>query len=572
MNARRFVAAGAFALGLVLASSPARIAAENPDRAVYRVRVDVDALDQLRRTIDVWAFLPADRDVPPARGEAIVLLDTEELETLRAAGLEPEIDRQRTDLHLAPRPARKGVVGAIPNYPCYRTVEQTHADLAAAAAARPEIAEWLDLGDSWEKENLDAGYDLPALVLTNEAIPGPKPKLVILAAQHAREYATAEIATRFLLELVEGYSVDPEITWLLDHREIHGIAQANPDGRKRAEAGSFWRKNANNDFCADTGARGVDTNRNASFLWGGSGSSNNGCSEIFRGPSAASEPETIAVEDYLATIFPDRKGDLDSPAPADTEGLFLSLHSFGELVLYPWEAMPQSSPNHAALRTLGRKLAHRADYTACQDCLGTASGTPVDLAYGEYGVAAYTLEVGNNFFEPCDDFESTVWPEVREILLYAAKAARRPYLAPAGPDVVELVLSASVVGPGTDVTVTATLDDTRHAPPGPDGESPESVDAILSARLSIDAPPESSPSVLYDLAPVDGAFDEALEVARVVLDTTDLAAGRHLVHVVAEDSSGAVGVSSAAWLEIRESIFADGFESGDPGAWSKFDG
>ena len=42
-------------------------------------------------------------------------------------------------------------MGGIPDYPCYRTVEETYADLADLAAAYPDLASWNDIGDSWDK-------------------------------------------------------------------------------------------------------------------------------------------------------------------------------------------------------------------------------------------------------------------------------------------------------------------------------------------------------------------------------------------------------------------------------------
>ena len=63
------------------------------------------------------------------------------------------------------------------------------------------------------------GYDLQVLRLTNSATPGPKPKLFVHGAIHAREYTTAELVTRFGEELVAGYGIDPDATWLLDHHD-----------------------------------------------------------------------------------------------------------------------------------------------------------------------------------------------------------------------------------------------------------------------------------------------------------------------------------------------------------------
>ena len=80
-----------------------------------------------------------------------------------------------------------------------------------------------------------------------------------MAAIHARELTTAEVATRFAEQLVQRYGVDPDVTWLLDYNEVHILAQSNPDGRKMAEAdagnpnianeNAYWRKNVNNTLC-----------------------------------------------------------------------------------------------------------------------------------------------------------------------------------------------------------------------------------------------------------------------------------------------------------------------------------
>ncbi|MEM8931585.1 MAG: M14 family zinc carboxypeptidase, partial [Acidobacteriota bacterium] len=236
----------------------------SPELAVYRLAADLGQLSALRRSVDVWAYSPATAD---QAGEATVLLAPHEVEALLTAGFDLRLDEAQTRRHVDPIAVSRGASG-IPGFSCYRTVEETYADLAAAATARPELATWQDLGDSWEKTNLASGYDVPVLILTNGAITGPKPTLVLIAAMHAREYTTAELATRFALHMIAEYGTDPEVTWLLDHREIHVIPQMNPDGRKQAEGGKFWRKNANNDHCGNSDSRGVDLNRNASFLWG----------------------------------------------------------------------------------------------------------------------------------------------------------------------------------------------------------------------------------------------------------------------------------------------------------------
>ena len=540
------------------------------DMAVYRSKVSLPTLDTLRREVDVWSYVPS-------TGEAILYLDPGQVRRLRERGLSPELDHERmAELDRAHRArlqhqeaVRAGtrVGGGIPGFPCYRTVEETYADLAAAAAAHPQLARWLDIGDSWEKTMGQGGYDHHVLVLGNQQIPGPKPVFLLMAAMHAREYSTAEIATRFALHLLEGYGQDPEATWLLDHREIHVVAQQNPDGRKRAEAGSSWRKNTNNDFCSDSNNRGVDLNRNSTIFWGGPSSSGSQCNELYRGPSAASEPETQTIEDYMTQVFIDQKGDMDDPAPDDAEGVFISLHSFGGLVLTPWESTHDDSPNHDQLQTLGRRFGFYNDYTVCQDCFGAASGTTVDAAYGEFGVAAYTFEVGSSFFQSCSTFESQVYPENLPALIYAAKVADRPYQKASGPSALDLQLSSATVNLGETVTLSAAIDDTRF---DSNGNGTEPTQPILSTRFATDlAVLESGGGTAMDA--MDGAFDETREDVSAMIDTTTLGAGRHLIFVVGTDTTSQAGPPGAVFLEVLAAgdIFEDGFEAGSTAAWSQ---
>jgi carboxypeptidase T len=114
-------------------------------------------------------------------------------------------------------------VNGIPGYACYRTVEETYTSLQNLATAYPNLAEVLDIGNSWEKATPNGlpGYDLNVLKLTNRSLPGPKPIFFLMAAIHAREYVTAETALRFAENLLTQYGHDADATWLLDHFELH---------------------------------------------------------------------------------------------------------------------------------------------------------------------------------------------------------------------------------------------------------------------------------------------------------------------------------------------------------------
>jgi len=78
-------------------------------------------------------------------------------------------------------------LAGIAGYPCYRTVEETFSTAEAIVADHPQLATWIDIGDSWEKSAPGGkpGYDMMVLRLTNAAVSGPKPKLFIISSIQA---------------------------------------------------------------------------------------------------------------------------------------------------------------------------------------------------------------------------------------------------------------------------------------------------------------------------------------------------------------------------------------------------
>ena len=100
---------------------------------------------------------------------------------------------------------------------------------------------------------------------------------------------------------------------------------ANPDGYQYTfDHERLWRKNLrDNDGDGEiTAADGVDPNRNFDEHWGydNEGSSPDPADETYRGPSAASEPETQAMQGLIDRIKPKFQS---------------NFHSFGEWLLYP---------------------------------------------------------------------------------------------------------------------------------------------------------------------------------------------------------------------------------------------
>ncbi|PNY80759.1 M14 family zinc carboxypeptidase [Deinococcus koreensis] len=435
---------------------------------------------------------------------------------------------------------------SIPGYSCYRTVEETYASAQNLVTQYPNLASWTSIGPTWLKTRNQGGYDMQVLTLTNKATTGVKPKLLVTGSIHAREYTPAELTTRFAEYLLSNYGKDADVTWMLDTQEVQLVLQTNPDGRKKAEAGASWRKNVNNTNACATSAFGTDLNRNFSFLWNTGGSSADPCNETYRGPSAASEPETQNVQTLMRNVFGDHRGPaLTDAAPSDTMGVYVDVHSYSDLVLWPWGHTATVAPNGVAMQSLGRKLAYFNGYTPEQSIgLYATSGTTTDFAYGELGVAAYTIELGTAFFEPCSTFTGTILPQNQAALLYALRVARAPYLLGGGADVLNLSAPASVAS-GNAFTLNASADNTRFN--NSNGAEPSRT--VASAEYTIDTPFWDG-AVPQPVNAADGTFNASVEGLSVSIPTTGLSQGRHTVYVRAKNSAGGYGPVSAVFVTV----------------------
>lgn len=529
-----------------VAPGPAVVTVETRDRAL------------IGRLAQTHGHLAVDPDQGTVTFEADALTRA----ALAAAKIPYRVDEAATAALRATPQALPGQAKGIPGFPCYRTVAETRARYLELAAQYPELVQIVDIGDSWERvaNVAGGGRDLEVLRLTHAAVAGDKPKLFVMTAVHAREYTTAELGLRFAEWLLAGHGRDADATWLLDHQEVHLLVQSNPDGRVQAEAGLSWRKNTNRGYCgATSNNRGADLNRNFGFKWaqavGGTGSSPNPCDLTYRGPSPASEPETQAIAAHLRALYPDRRGPLDTdPAPPDTPGLFLDLHSYSRLVLWPWgwtaTGAAGRAPNATAYEALGRRLAWFNGYRPIQsNDLYPTDGTTIDEAYGELGVAALTFELGTAFFQDCASFESTIFPDNLRALIYAARVTRAPYRWPAGPEVVPVVASPPQAFAGDTIRIEASADDTRFSNLG---NGTETAQAVASAQLTIGMPPWEPGALPLPMAAIDGAFDAPREAVQATISASALGPGPQLVYVQARDAAGHSGPPAAVAVRIVE--------------------
>ena len=204
------------------------------------------------------------------------------------------------------------------------------------------LADFPDIVASRSTGTTYGGRDIIALQVTKDAtgadIPD-RPAVLYNAMQHAREWLAGETCRRTLEYFVDNYGKDTsagiEVTKLVNTTELWFVCVNNPDGYEYTftPGHRLWRKNlADNDHNGEiTTEDGVDPNRNFSSHWGldPDGSSADPTSETYRGPSAASEPETQAMESLFDEIHPVfQKND----------------HTAAQLLLYP-QGFQQDTPS-----------------------------------------------------------------------------------------------------------------------------------------------------------------------------------------------------------------------------------
>ncbi|KAG0704430.1 Carboxypeptidase B [Chionoecetes opilio] len=272
----------------------------------------------------------------------------------------------------------------------------------------------------------DEGRPVGVVRITDPTATGPKKKIWIEGGIHAREWISPAVTTFLIHQLVTNPTWQP----LLRVTEWYLVPVANPDGYQHSFSrddtrARLWRKNRRNNVNAR--CKGVDLNRNWDLKWG-VGASGNPCSETYKGSSAFSEPETQGLERMMRLI-----GDID---------LFITFHSFGQTVLYPWGWTVKPPANVNMLKRVARKFADTVrkesngstvyEIGGSGPLYGLASGATDDWAYGELAVPlSYTIELPDKghfgFLLPESRISSTVMETASGVYCMAS------YISNTGP-------------------------------------------------------------------------------------------------------------------------------------------
>ncbi|NIO29559.1 MAG: T9SS type A sorting domain-containing protein [Candidatus Latescibacteria bacterium] len=332
-----------------------------------------------------------------------------DLGILRDSGGRLKIIQSDLKAHYAAR-----VVG--PGFGAYHTYSEAIAFMDSLRSLYPNV-----ISEKWSLGQSHEGRDLWCFRLSdNPDIDEGEPEILFDGLHHGREIMASETTLLLAGHLAQNYGSNPEVTYLLDSREIYFVPIVNPDGLVYNETtdpggGGMWRKNRRDN---GGGCYGVDLNRNYPYMWGAPGSIGDSCVATYRGPFAGSEPEVQAMMSLInAHQFVTHQ----------------TFHSFGGFTLYPWGYTPDPTPDAHIFEHMAGLMTRHNHYEPGQACttLYPVVGCAHDWAYGAQGehgkIFSLCNELGYSYdgFWPPEErripiFQENLWPSIYLIRAAAA--------------------------------------------------------------------------------------------------------------------------------------------------------
>lgn len=281
------------------------------------------------------------------------------------------------------------------NWNAYHRLNTIHSWMDSLAEQYPSLVTIFNIGNSTE------GRPLKVMKISTGGANSNKPAIWLDGGIHAREWISPATVSYMANELIT-QAVRKRQTKYIEAFDWYIDPVLNPDGYEYTHVGDrLWRKTRSGGTAILGGlfgcCKGTDPNRNWDFKWGGKGTSNRPCSQVYHGPSPASEPEVKAVQDFVMS-------------KKDQIKLFLTFHSYSQLLLLPWGYDKVRTEDHDELMRVGNKAmkalkgVYGTEYEggATPEILYPAAGGSHDWAKGVAGVKysyCYELrDMGKNGF------------------------------------------------------------------------------------------------------------------------------------------------------------------------------
>ncbi|KAK0093767.1 hypothetical protein PV326_012716 [Microctonus aethiopoides] len=210
----------------------------------------------------------------------------------------------------------------------YHRLDDIYGYIDYLAETYPDICSSMAIGTSFE------GRPMKLLRISNGERNAPA--VWIDSGIHAREWISIASVTYIINYLVEN-SDDLKADYYI-------LPVVNPDGYEYTFRGDrLWRKNRSSPEKGGV-CIGVDLNRNFGYHWGGRGTSLQPCRETYAGTGPFSEPETASIKNFFEVTN-------------ENFTVFLTFHSYGQYILYPWGYAERVPPDYADLDRVAQKSA-----------------------------------------------------------------------------------------------------------------------------------------------------------------------------------------------------------------------
>ncbi|XP_068943129.1 carboxypeptidase A1-like [Petaurus breviceps papuanus] len=269
------------------------------------------------------------------------------------------------------------------NYATYHTLEEIYEFIDLLVAENPNLVSKIQIGNSYEGRPLN--------VLKFSTGGTNRPAIWIDTGIHSREWVTQASGVWFAKKITEDYGQDEKLTAILDSMDIFLEIVTNPDGFAFTHSSNrMWRKTRS--INAGSSCVGVDPNRNWDAGFGLAGASSNPCSETYHGKYANSEVEVKSIVDFVNS-----HGNIKA---------FISIHSYSQLLLYPYGYTTARATHQAELDELAKlavdNLASlygtKYQYGSIITTIYQASGSTVDWTYNSGIKYSYTFELRDTGF------------------------------------------------------------------------------------------------------------------------------------------------------------------------------
>ncbi|XP_009915530.1 carboxypeptidase B2 [Haliaeetus albicilla] len=287
------------------------------------------------------------------------------------ADVQGHIEKQTTNDTVNPRSSSS-------YYENYHSMKEIYHWMEEVARVHSDLLQKIYIGSSYEKRPL---YVLK-LSKSQEI---SKSAIWIDCGIHAREWISPAFCLWFIGHAIHMRERDQTMTMLLEHFDFYVMPVMNVDGYEYTwshPSNRLWRKSRSSH--GNSKCIGTDMNRNFDARWCGKGASPYECQETYCGPYPESEPEVKAVARFVR----DHK---------DIIKAYITMHSYSQLVLFPYSYTMDKTKDHDELESLAKKAATAIKRTTKKTYTPGAGAQTIYLAPGGSDDWAYDLGIKYSF-------------------------------------------------------------------------------------------------------------------------------------------------------------------------------